>query len=283
MECRLIVVLIFVLSIKASAGLLDKVSKAASIVDQGLKAVSSKAETSTQKQTVSEQSIEAEQPPAVQQAVKTATPTTSDAESLEVTDSISEGWPLDPAAEQPTIKEGLEASRSGKIAYSGKVKSTKRTELGDPVVIDAELQWGDSADILRKMEVLTKYSEISSGSAVRGLSLSIDPDIGLFKVTITFFKGYGDGVTTDQVKSKYEAKYGQPEELYDESGQIKIGYRWFEEDEIVTLLDQPTYDHNAWLILENSEMNKKLIATTQQREQETETAQKVNATELLDF
>lgn len=235
------------------------------------------------------QNREAEEAQKREQLAKTATARESQEAALQAEQNVLRKQKVEQdslaakQAEQETLA-ALKAVRSGKIAYSGKVQSIKRDEFQNPLVIDAELQWGDSTDVLRKMGIMTQYSEIRSGGFVNGLSLSFDPDVGLFKVTVTFFKGYdGAGITTDQVKAKYQAKYGNPKELYDDSGQSKIGYRWSEGEEVVTLLDRPNSVHNARLILENSEINKKLAEVEQKREAEARAAQKVKAAELLDF
>lgn len=188
--------------------------------------------------------------------------------------------------------QNIEASRSGTVAFSGKVGSSELT-----------LQWGDSADVLREMcgfhlEIPTLYGItdyfIGSVGDVFGdktVSVCADIDVGLFQVEIVFSSQMmGGSVTLDDLKAKYLGRYGVPEELVDSSTEQIIGYRWVSASETVTVGYNNKMDANGTalgsfptVILTNPEMDNKREMAMQERADKGDQARKAEAAKALDF
>lgn len=276
MKYRLVVVLLFALSTEVSAGFLDKVSKAASVVDQGLKAVAPESEISAQKPSVTEQSVVPEKSIVVKKEAQASAP-------------APEAKPSDREAEIQRIRDELESSRSGTIVFSGELHGTPTT-----------LQWGDSADVINKLcgiylENLPDYLFGRAGRELveRQVKVFVDRDVGLFQVEIVFpARQFGGVVGIEELKSKYINEYGKPENLRSESGEQTIGYRWVGQDKTVVVgynsgnisIEEGTLAMALPKVtLTSPDMNQKREMAVKARADKQEKARKEAAAKALDF
>lgn len=185
--------------------------------------------------------------------------------------------------------KNLKASRSGKVAF----------KMGQ-----IDLQWGDSADVLRELcgvyplEVptllgITDYYVGSLGDGITDKQASVcaDIDVGLFEVKIAFpSQQIGGTVTLEDLVKKYSDKYGKPETLVDGPEKTVIGYRWTAENEVVVvgynnLTDATGNNLGAFptAILTNSEMDKNRKAAVRKRAEKNEKARQAESNKALDF
>lgn len=181
----------------------------------------------------------------------------------------------------------LQASRSGKIAYSGKI--------GDQEIT---LQWGDSGDVLSEIcgfggafagdtSFLKYEKQVVEGEDARTIQLFADPDAGLFQIIVSFSEAYAGGqstVTPEILKEKYVGKYGQPENVIDPETKQVVAYRWISGDDVVEVAAvalPPPY--RAMVVLKNSPVISRTEEAVRKREIVAQEKQKAKAGKMLDF
>ena len=255
MKYCFVVIFFTSLSLISHAGFLDKVSKAASVVDQGLKVVSPDSKTASQTQQASEQSVGAEQPSVVQQKVKALAPS-SDAKSLEV-------------------------PRSGKVAYA-----PNNIQWGDSKEVLEKTCGLHNADYTHS-GLNGDRSQMSFIDDMRSIRLWLYPKVGVYQITIRFLD---DNITYDMLVEKYTSEYGEPKiDILKEKGpfggMIETGrtYQWDAGSHKIVISTGRAGGMSVELLLINHELVQKVQIEEGKREARVQREKEEKTKALLDF